>query len=466
MKESKRIKTPLLWGGIFAATVATGGILIWGISQGNLAIKSQTNPTPSIKPQPPKQITTLGRLEPIGEIVKLSAPLALDGDRLKNIYVREGGKVKAGQIIAVLDSVDRLQAILTESQQQVQVAQAKLAQIKAGAKPGEINAQKATISRTQIQVETDKIVQQETIARIRAQWTGDRIAQQAAIDKIKAQWDGDKTAQLAAIGKYQLELNNAKSELNRYRQLAQEGAISQSVLDSKQLAVATFNQQLREARAVLQRIDRTSSKQLREARAILQRIDNTNSKQITEAEALLAKIEGTGKGQLQEATANLNRIADIRPVDIQAAQAEVNSALATQARAQKDLDRAYIRAPMGGQILKINTRPGEKVSDRGIVDLGQTEAMMVVAEVYQTDIMKVKIGQSAKITSLAFPEELNGRVEQIGLQVNRQNVFSNQPGENLDRRVIEVRIKLDPNSSQKVANLTNLQVQTAIAIAP
>jgi HlyD family secretion protein len=48
------------------------------------------------------------------------------------------------------------------------------------------------------------------------------------------------------------------------------------------------------------------------------------------------------------------------------------------------------------------------------------------------------------------------------LQVNRQNVFSNQPGENLDSRIVEVKIRLNPEDSKRVAGLTNLQVQAEI----
>ncbi len=182
-----------------------------------------------------------------------------------------------------------------------------------------------------------------------------------------------------------------------------------------------------------------------------------------EADATLAKIQGTGKGQIVEAQANLTRIAEVRPIDIQAAQSEVQSVIATQNRAQTELERAYIRTPTAGKILKINTRMGEKVTDKGIVDLAPTAAMIVVAKVYQTDIDRVKPGQKATITSQAFSGELSGIVDRIGLQVNRQNVFSDRPGENLDRRVIEVKIKLDPNDSKRVSSLTNLQVQAAIS---
>jgi HlyD family secretion protein len=462
MNPIEQIKQkPILIGGILTGTLVSVGLLAWSISQ-SMPAKSQIPATPATPP-PAKQIVGLGRLEPAGGIIKLSAPLALDGDRVKELRVQEGSKIRAGQIIAVLDSVDRLQATLIHERQQVAIAQVKLAQIKAGAKPGELVAQRATISRTQIQTEGETTTQQKAIGRIKAQWDGDKAAQLEAIARIRAQWDGDRAAQSAAIGKFQVELANARSELNRYQQLAQQGAISQSLLDSKKLAVASFGQQLREAEAIRARIENTSSKQLNEAQKVLARIQSTNRQQLQEADAALAKIQGTGKGQIVEAQANLTRIAEVRPINIQAAQAEVQSAIATQNRAQTELERAYIRTPSAGEVLKINTRMGEKVTDKGIVDLAQTDAMIVVAEIYQTDIDLVKLGQKATITSQSFSGELTGVVDRLGSQVNRQNVFSDRPGENLDRRVIEVKIKLNPNDSKRVSSLTNLQVQAAIS---
>ncbi|MBN3927781.1 hypothetical protein [Nostoc sp. NMS4] len=46
---------------------------------------------------------------------------------------------------------------------------------------------------------------------------------------------------------------------------------------------------------------------------------------------------------------------------------------------------------MAGQIIKIYTRVAEKISTSGIADLAQTDQMMAVAEVYQTNIGKVKL---------------------------------------------------------------------------
>lgn len=414
-----------LIGLVVGATAITGGIVFYGISQYGMVSQK---PAPVETAPPVKKVTALGRLEPEAEVIKLSAPLALDGDRIAQLLVKQGDNIKAGQVVAILDSRDKLQDALSQAQEQVKMAQAKLAQVKAGAKSGEIFAQKATIERLQAQLQSDIIAQEEAIARLEAQWVGDRTAQEATIRRLEA------------------ELNNAQAEDQRYQQLYKEGAESRSLFDSKRLTLETAQQQLNEAKAVLSRINTTASKQVREANVALQRINITGVKQI------------------KEANATLDKIAEVRPVDVQAAQAEVDNAFSAVKRAQTDLEQAYIKAPTAGRILKIHTRVGEKISDSGIADLGQTEQMVAVAEVYQSDISKVKTGQKAVVKGQGFNGELQGTVSLIGLQVNRQNVFSNQPGENLDKRVIEVKIRLTPEDSKRVAGLTNLQVQTAIEL--
>ena len=133
--------------------------------------------------------------------------------------------------------------------------------------------------------------------------------------------------------------------------------------------------------------------------------------------------------------------------------------------AEHELTKATIRAPSTGQVLQIYTRPGEQMSDDGIVALGQTDQMLVIAEVYQSDIGRVHLGQSATVRGQAFPGELTGSVIEIGRQVSRQNVFAREPGENLDRRVVEVKIALSPEDSERVTNLSNLQVEAIIVVS-
>ena len=256
--------------------------------------------------------------------------------------------------------------------------------------------------------------------------TGEIQAQQATITQLEAELKGGSETQNAAIARWQSEVRNANAEYNRFGQLYGQGAIASSNLDSKRLVAETAEAQLKEAIAIRNR--------------------NFSSLQ----------------AQISQAKATLNGIAEVRPVDVQAAQTEVKSAVTVVKGAQTALDRAYIRSPITGQILKIHTHPGEKLSDDGIVEMGKTNQMVAIAEVYQTDIGKVRVGQQAVVTSQAFDSEIKGTVAQIGLQVEQQKVFKNQPGENLDRRVVEVKIRLSREDSKRVAGLTNLQIQTAI----
>ena len=415
-----------LIGVVAVATVVTAGISWYGISQTGLLSSSET----AVVEVPPavKKVTALGRLEPQGEIINLSAPLSLDGDRVTKLLVKEGDKVKAGDVIAILDSQKTLQDELLKAKEQVRMAEAKLAQVEAGAKTGEIRAQEATI------------------ARLKSEKTNQIAAQQATISRLQAERSTELSAQRATIAKLQAEVDNANVEYQRYQKLFTNGAVSNSLRDNKRLTLETAKQQLNEARANLYRIHSSRQQQLSEARVNLNRIQSSGSEQIKEAEA------------------NLNQISEVRPVDIRAAQTEVDNAKANLKQAKTNLEQSYIRAPIAGQILKIHTREGEQISNQGIAELGKTQQMMVVAEVYQTDIEKIKLAQKASIRGQAFSGEVQGEVAQIGLQINRQNVFSNQPGENLDKRVIDVKIRLNPDDSKKVNGFTNLQVQTEIEL--
>ncbi len=91
--------------------------------------------------------------------------------------------------------------------------------------------------------------------------------------------------------------------------------------------------------------------------------------------------------------------------------------------------------------------------------------MYVVAEVYQTDIQKVRKGQKVTITSPAIVGKLQGTVEQVGWQIDKQSIFSLNPGADTDRKIVKVKISIDnPADSARVARLTNLQVDVAIHI--
>ncbi|MBD2570612.1 ABC exporter membrane fusion protein [Anabaena lutea] len=413
----------LLTTALLMATLGIKGYKILQANSKTTVIQAAQITTPQIK-----TVTALGRIEPKGKVIKLSAPTSSQGSRVETLLVKEGDKVKTGQVIAILDNRPRLQAAYQEAQAAVKVAQVNLEKVQAGAKLGEIEAQKADI------------------ARIEAQKLGDETGQRQAVARLEAQWQGETSAQQATINRLQAELKNAQVELQRYQQLYQDGAISQSLFDTKLLSFDTITQQLSEARANLNRIDSTGRKQISEAKTALTRINATGSKQVTSAKA------------------TLNQIAEVRPVDVAAAKAEVSRTIAAAQQAKANLDQVYVKSPQDGVIFDIYTRSGEVVSNDGIVEIGQTNQMYAVLEVYQNDVSKIRPQQQVKISSNSLAGELHGTVDWVGWKVQRQNVINSDPSENIDSRVVEVHVQLDKESSNKAAKFTNLQIKAVISL--
>lgn len=383
LREQPRSKVKGLLPLIAMATAIAVGTVVFIRSHQN---QNQTAPTPTVSTQPVvNKIVALGRLEPQGEVIALSAPSTDQGARIAQVLVEEGDWVKAGQVVAVLDSRDRLQAALTNAQTQVKVAQANLATVQAGAQTGEIEAQ------------------------------------QAAVARLEAQLQGQQTTLQATIARQSAEQRNAQSDYDRYQSLYQEGAISTQELQTRRLTAETTREQVNESIATRN-----------ETIATLQR-------------------------QIDEARATLNKITEIRPTDVQVAQAQVEQASAVVKQAQADLALSYVKAPTSGEIIKIHTQPGEVAnSTDGIAEIGRTNQMIVVAEVLEENISKVRLGQHATIASQnqAFEGTLKGTVTQVGRQIGKQNVLDSDPAADVDARVVEVRISLPPETSQRVSGLT------------
>lgn len=419
------LRSPILLAIIAALAIA--GISFYMVQRSQSAAKKQQEASASTEPVV-KTVTALGRLEPKGEVIKLSAPTTNEGNRVEQLLINEGDKVKLGQVIAIMDSRARLQGSLNEAQKQVLVAKSRLAQIKAGAKQGEIQARQATVSRLQAELE------------------GNIRTEQATINRLEAELEGQKQSLQATVARLAAERSNAQADAQRYETLYQQGAISNQEVDRRRLSAETTTQQLIESQAT----QRTTIATLEQ--------------QISEAKANRDKTIATLQQQINEAKATLTQTAEVRPTDVANAQAEVDSAQATVEKIKAELAQAYIRAPRAGQILEINTRSGETVGDQGIVDLGQTDQMYTVAEVYQSDIKKVRPGQRVRISSDSLPNELVGRVDWIGMQVKRQNIINADPSSNIDARVVEVHVQMNHLSSLKASRFTNLQVKAVIEL--
>ena len=125
-----------------------------------------------------------------------------------------------------------------------------------------------------------------------------------------------------------------------------------------------------------------------------------------------------------------------------------------------EIERSMVHAPVAGQVLEIHTRPGEMAGAHSVLDLGRTDHMFAIAEIYETDIARVEVGQKASISSDALHGTLTGTVERIRGKVQKMDVIGTDPAARKDARIIEVEIRLD--DSGPVSALTNLQVEIVI----
>lgn len=219
----------------------------------------------------------------------------------------------------------------------------------------------------------------------------------------------------ASLDQYAAERDRAQWDLERLGRLNKAGVYSEPALIDKQLAVQSAAHRLETARLALDRI------KARNEQGIL----------------------------LEEAVVR----------------AELLAAESAVGQARADLDFAVIRAPIDGRVLRLLARTGQQIGSDGFAEMGNTDAMIVRAEVFESDAGLVVRGQSAIVTSRALDRPLRGVVERLGLAVGTQSVIREDPAAVLDARVVEVFIRLDDASSARVAGLTNLQVRVVIAAA-
>ncbi|MDA0657585.1 MAG: efflux RND transporter periplasmic adaptor subunit [Planctomycetota bacterium] len=180
--------------------------------------------------------------------------------------------------------------------------------------------------------------------------------------------------------------------------------------------------------------------------------------------------------------AMLKKLQQTRDLRLQAARADAESTRASlehvltavplrSLEKQRDLAAARLKeseivSPTDGTVLNLLARTGETL--RGpLFHLADLSRMVVVAEVYETEIKRVRPGQIARVTSSAFEkpydeEGLRGIVRRVAQTIVTPELRSLDPLAMADRRVVEVVIDLDQDGVSQASRLCNLQVDVNI----
>jgi len=141
------------------------------------------------------------------------------------------------------------------------------------------------------------------------------------------------------------------------------------------------------------------------------------------------------------------------------AESRIASAEAVVTRWQSELERAYVRAPFAGRILDIHAKVGELVGADGVLEIGRVQQMYAIAEVYETDIRHVKVGQKARVKSDALPRPVTGTVTRIRPKVQKLDQIGTDPAARKDARIIEVEVKLDDSAAAAALSLLQVEVE-------
>ncbi len=335
----------------------------------------------------------------------------LVGGTLVSVKVKEGEPVAAGQVLAELETTD-LKAQLRQAQGLLQTAKGELARSEAalqGATSTLSNAQTSYTKSTELKGRYE-LAQEQYRASLAA-----REQAKARLELVLA---GTRKEQLeqaaAAVASTEADWQNAARELKRLQGLLAQGAVSQQQVDLQQSREEALRGALDAAKA-----------RLAEAQAGARR------EEIKQAQAAFAQAEANllaaqrAKETAQELYGDkldLKQRLDAAQAEYQAAQeakvaaeGRLETAQGALATAEKRLRDAVIKAPLSGVVLLKIREQGETVSaGQPVVRLADLDNMWLRVYLPETQIHRIKLGQSAEVTIDGAPGRIyQGRVSEI-----------------------------------------------------
>lgn len=290
-----------------------------------------------------------------------------------DIAVNDNQPVAAKTVLVKLDPRDaqvalqQAQAALDVAKQQAEVAQATINVTSTNAQ-GQTTQAEGNIAAADASVSTA----------------------QAALSEVEAGVPAAR-AQLAQV---QANLVKARLDYDRYRELAQAGAVPQAQFDA---AKATYDALAAQRNAV--------QEQIRQAQARVAQ----GRQSLRNAEAKLASTKGT----LQEAN-SVGKQTEVSRRQYQAAIASVGQAQAQVNNAQLQLSYTTIKAAVAGVVANRTVQVGQRVQPGQTLMSVATQQPWIVANFKETQLGKLQPGQEVEIKLDAFRDRtFLGKVDSL-----------------------------------------------------
>ncbi len=368
---------------------------------------------------------------------------ASGGGRVVAVPVREGDRVRTGDILARLDD-EVLRAQVRQAEEALRTARAQLAQASRPPLPSDVarlradTAQAVRVAEAQVAAAQQQLLERQRGATPEERQEAEAQAQQA----------------LAQVTEAQVRAEQAERDLERQKMLFEEGAVAR----------IEYERALTDRDAARASVE-AAEKVLASARARLRQLQvGTRPEQIAQARAQLEQARAQVRGARESGEAQLRSLlATPRPEDVQVARARVGEAEEALRVARRRLEETVVRAPFGGTVTEVVTEPGGVTGpNQPIVRLVRTTRPEIRVDVDESNLGRLSVGQKAVVTNDAFPNQpFTARVSEIGAAVDSERgtvevrlVPANEPDWLRPGQTVSVNVIVDPGTQRLVVPLT------------
>jgi HlyD family secretion protein len=139
------------------------------------------------------------------------------------------------------------------------------------------------------------------------------------------------------------------------------------------------------------------------------------------------------------------------------ARARLEASQAAAETSRTEVERLNVRAPIGGEILAVNIRPGEFVTTQGggssqaFIQMGETNPLHVRVDIDENEVARIAFGEPAMISPRGAAELLvNATFVRAEPQVVPKRSLTNSAAERVDVRVLQLIYALPPSDAFRV----------------
>lgn len=139
------------------------------------------------------------------------------------------------------------------------------------------------------------------------------------------------------------------------------------------------------------------------------------------------------------------------------ARARLNAAEARAASTRTEIERLIVRAPIAGEILAVNIRPGEFVSTQGggnaapFIQMGLTDPLHIRVDIDESEVARVNLGADATVSPRGAADlRVKAKFVRAEPLVVPKKSLTNSAAERVDVRVMQLIYALPTNDAFRV----------------